>query len=61
MKCPIIVLVDTDEDYVVSLALRFATTYGNTIDLRVITDAAYYKTMFQERQHADVLLISDTL
>lgn len=61
MKRPIIILADEDQVFAESLALKFAETYGNAIDLRVITDPEYFLQIFQKRQHADVLLIADEL
>jgi len=61
MKKPRIIIVDTDEKYVVSLQHKFAKDYLDLIDLEVITDSNYLSEMLMIPQRAQILIISEKM
>ena len=54
-------MADTDESYVIPLQKKFAELFADKIDLEIITDKDYFNQLFSLSQHADILLVSDTL
>ena len=56
-----VIVADTDESYVIPLQKKFAELFADKIDLEIITDKDYFNQLFSLSQHADILLVSDTL
>lgn len=56
-----IVLVDTDERYLIPLELKFIEELGNQADIMVITELKYLEEYFSSPRHIDVLLINEKL
>lgn len=61
MARPRVIVADTDESYVIPLQKKFAELFADKIDLEIITDKDYFNQLFSLSQHADILLVSDTL
>ena len=61
MARPRVIVADTDESYVIPLQKKFAELFADKIDLEIITDKDYLNQLFSLSQHADILLVSDTL
>ena len=61
MARPRVIVADTDESYVIPLQKKFAELFADKIDLEIITDKDYFSRLFSLPQHADILLVSDTL
>lgn len=56
-----IVLVDSDEDYLVPLELKFIKELKESIDIIIITDELYLEKFFSSPQNIDVLIINKEL
>lgn len=61
MKKPRVIIADTDAGYIVPLQLKFVDEYFNQIELEIITEEAYFDTLFSSPQAIDVLIISEDL
>ena len=61
MKKPIIVLADTDENYLAPLEEKFIDETGDHIDLEIITDPLFFNEYFSQPQKIDILVISEDL
>ncbi|MCF2681959.1 AAA family ATPase [Faecalicatena contorta] len=61
MKRPIVILADTDYEYLLSLELKFIEIYGNRIELIIITEETFFAEYFAVQREADVLVISELL
>ena len=61
MARPRVIVADTDESYVIPLQKKFAELFADKIDLEIITDKDYFNQLFSLSQHADIMLVSDTL
>lgn len=59
MDKPRIIIADTDENYIMSLQLKFAEEFFEKIDLEIITDINYFKELFSSHQKIDLLVISE--
>ena len=61
MAKPRIIIADTDRNYIIPLQLKFVEDYFEDVDLEIITDEAYFESLFSVPQRADVLIISEEL
>lgn len=61
MAKPRIIIADTDQNYIIPLQLKFVEDYFEEVDLEIITDEAYFETLFSTPQRADVMIISEDL
>lgn len=58
MKKPVIIIADSDKFYVEALIWKFVETWGNKIELNVITEQEYFQDFFSTLQEADTVLVS---
>jgi cellulose biosynthesis protein BcsQ len=56
-----VVLVDTDEKYLMPLELKFIEEFEDRANIQVITDKEYFKTYFNSQQKVDILIINEEL
>ncbi len=61
MRRPRIIIVDTDENYIVPLQLKFVEEFFEKIDLEIISDENYFSALFREPQKAEILIVSEEL
>lgn len=61
MEKPVVILADADYGYLENLEWKLAESYGNQIDLRVITDRDYFSHVFANAVEADIVLIGEQL
>lgn len=61
MSKPLIVLADTDEEYIISLELKLIQELGSRIDLEIITEDGYYQEFFSKPRRIEVLFVSEEL
>lgn len=61
MAKPRIIIADTDINYIFPLQLKFAEEFFNKIDLEIITDKAFFDSLFITPQRADILIVSEDL
>ena len=58
---PRIIIADTDLQYILPLQLKFISDFFDQIDLEIITDEAYFETLFSTPQRVDILVLSENL
>lgn len=56
-----IILVDTDEKYLLPLERKFIDGFEGRSDINVITEKEYLETFFRTPQKADILIINEEL
>ena len=56
-----IVLVDSDERYLMPLEYKIIEQFGDNGDIHVITDIDYFSTFFGKPQSIDILIINEEL
>lgn len=61
MSKPIVLLIDTDEEYLIPLEMKFVEEYGDGINLEIITDPLYLEEYFSVARSVDVLAISEEM
>lgn len=61
MARPIVILADTDEDYMSALEMKFIEEFGEKIDLEVITEKLYFEEFFHEIRTIEVLIVGESL
>ncbi len=61
MGKPRVIIADTDLSYIFPLQLKFAEEFGGKIDLEIISDPAYFGSLFSRPQSADVLIVCEEL
>lgn len=61
MERPTIILADIDYDYLKALEWKFIDTFGNQVDLIVITKPEYFASFFAIQREAESLIISEEL
>ncbi|MDD2978577.1 MAG: AAA family ATPase [Hespellia sp.] len=61
MERPVIILADTDNTYLKALEWKFIETYGNQIELLVITEPSYFAKFFSVERQADTLVVGEGL
>ncbi len=61
MGKPMIILADTDYDYLSALETRFVQLFENNAEYVVITDSRYFKEYFSVQRRADLLVIGERL
>lgn len=61
MARPRVIVADTDESYVIPLQKKFAELFADKIDLEILRIKIILISYFHFLQHADILLVSDTL
>lgn len=61
MAKPRIIIVDTDINYIIPLQLKFVEDFFEKVDVEIITEEAYFETVFSTPQKADILIVSEEL
>ena len=61
MAKPRIIIADTDTNYIIPMQLVFVEEFFEQIDIEIITDKAYFDSLFSQPQGADVLIVSENL
>lgn len=61
MKTMSVVMVGFDENYIASLEIELLKTFGEHVELTVITKPDYFQYFFSESQKIDVLIIEKEL
>ena len=61
MAKPRIIIADTDINYIIPLQLKFVEDFFEKVDIEIITDPAYFDTVFSTPQRADILIVSEEL
>lgn len=61
MARPRIILADTDENYIMSIQLKFIEEFYEKVDLEIITDSGYFEQLFLTPQRVDILVVSESL
>lgn len=61
MAKPRIIIADTDVSYIIPLQLKFVEDFFEKVDVEIITDEAYFETVFSTPQKADILIVSENL
>ena len=61
MAKPVIVLADTDENYLSPLEIKFLEELNDKIELEIITDSDYFNEHFSTPQNAEILVVSEDL
>lgn len=61
MAKPIIILADTDEDYLAPLEIKFLEELNDKIELEIITEQSYFNEHFSKPQNAEILVVSEDL
>ncbi len=56
-----VIIADTDLGYLIPLQYHFLKTFGDEIELEIITDADYFRTLFSSPQRVTVLAVSEGL
>lgn len=61
MAKPRIIIADTDINYIIPLQAKFAEEFPGETDLEIITDTAYFESLFSCPQKVDILIVADEL
>ncbi len=61
MGKPVIILADTDEQYLAPLEIKFLEALDDKVELEIITDTGYFRQHFASPQNAEILLVSEEL
>ncbi len=61
MSKPLVVIADTDENYLMPLEYKFLETLGDKIELEIISDRAYYEEFFSAPRTAEIVAVSEKL
>ena len=61
MEKPKIVIVDTDEDYIVPLEYKMISEWGDKADLEIITSLKYFNEFFSAPKTIYILMINEYL
>lgn len=61
MAKPRIIIADTDINYIIPLQLKFVEDFFEKVELEIISDKAYFETLFSAPQRADILVIAEEL
>lgn len=61
MVKPRVIIADTDINYIIPLQLKFVEDFFEAVDLEVVTDSAYFDTLFSTPQKVDILIVSEEL
>lgn len=61
MAKPVIVVVETDVNYLQTLEMKIAETLMDSVDIEIISDAGYYKEYFMIPKKIDILVINQKL
>lgn len=56
---PVVVIADSNEDYVVSLEEKFMEEFGEKVELEVITEKSYFEEYFAEKRMVEVLIVEE--
>lgn len=61
MGKPVIILADTDEQYLSPLEIKFLEELDDKVELEIITDKNYFNQHFSLPQNAEILIVSENL
>lgn len=61
MGKPLVVIADTDRDYVATLEYKFLELLGDNIELEIISDGAYYQTFVNHPITAELFIVEENL
>jgi len=60
MKKRLIVLADSDEDYLMPIQLKFTEVFKENCEILLITDMGYFVEYFSMPREVDILLVNET-
>lgn len=60
-KKPRIVVVDTDINYIFALETKFVEEFFGKVDIEIITDANYYRSLFESPQNIDIMIVCEKM
>ena len=61
MSKPIVILADTDVNYLATLEYKFLEALGDRIELEIITDSAYFDEYFSSPKTAEIVAVGESL
>lgn len=59
MGKPIVILADSDENYLSPLEVKFLEKLNDDIELEIITDSSYFNNHFSTPQSAEILVVNE--
>ncbi len=61
MLKPRVIIAETDENFAMSLQIKFIKKFYEYVNLEIITDSSYYAEFFSAPQKIDILIVSELL